>query len=238
MSKSDDIKLQDMFIEGHVDGSQQDVPYVDKEGHHPSTAPVNILSHLSRAQLLSDVDRFVKEKGLEEHVDDIRKGALLAQNPTTFEQLDELTQSDKERIHHENTHRWSQPMTLYLTIAICSLGSNGANLSFPREFGIAGETGTDPWIVGIVNAAPYLAASIVGCWLSDPLNNYFGRRGTIFLTALCLIASPIASGFTKSWQALFACRLVLGLGMGTKGSTVPVFAAENSPTVIRGALGE
>lgn len=110
-------------------------------------------------------------------------------------------------------------------------------MSFPLEFGIAGETGKDPWIVGIVNAAPYLAASLVGCWLSDPLNNYFGRRGTIFLTALCLIASPIASGFSKSWQALFACRLVLGLGMGTKGSTVPVFAAENSPTVIRGALG-
>lgn len=162
-------------------------------------------------------------------------------------------------------------MTLYLTIAICSLGqytflyydlisnqpylhhhvltgaatqgwdqtgSNGANLSFPAEFGIAGETGADPWLVGIVNAAPYLSASLVGCWLSDPLNNLFGRRGTIFITALCLIASPIASGFSKSWQALFACRLVLGLGMGTKGSTVPVFAAENSPTVIRGALGK
>ncbi len=92
--------------------------------------------------------------------------------------------------------------------------------------------------MGIVNAAPYLAASLVGCWLSDPLNNYLGRRGTIFLTALCLIATPIASGFSNSWQALFACRLVLGLGMGTKGSTVPVFAAENSPTAIRGALGE
>jgi MFS family permease len=109
-------------------------------------------------------------------------------------------------------------------------------LSFPREFGIAGETGRDPWLVGIVNAAPYIAASLVGCWMSDPLNNWLGRRGTIFLTALCLVATPIASGFAKSWEGLFAARLVLGLGMGCKGSTVPVFAAENSPTAIRGAL--
>lgn len=87
-------------------------------------------------------------------------------------------------------------------------------------------------------------------------NNYLGRRGVIFLTALCLIATPIGSGFTKSWQGLFVCRLgkymcpfrvvgsfadlllhiVLGLGMGAKGSTVPIFAAENSPASIRGAL--
>lgn len=56
-----------------------------------------------------------------------------------------------------------------------------------------------------------------GCWLADPLNNYLGRRGTIFLSALVLIATPIASGFTHSWQTLFVVRLVLGIGMGAKG---------------------
>jgi hypothetical protein len=64
-------------------------------------------------------------------------------------------------------------MTLYFTIALCSIGaavqgwdqtgSNGANLSFPTEFGIAG-TGRDTWLVGIVNAAPYLASAGLGCW--------------------------------------------------------------------------
>ncbi len=57
------------------------------------------------------------------------------------------------------------------------------------------------------------------------------------------VVTPIASGFTHSWEALFAVRLVLGLGMGAKwvqieswrvawannrnirrGATVPVFA--------------
>jgi MFS family permease len=56
-----------------------------------------------------------------------------------------------------------------------------------------------------------------GCWLSDPFNNYLGRRGTIFVTAIILITTPIASGFTHSWQALFIVRCILGIGMGAKG---------------------
>jgi MFS family permease len=155
-------------------------------------------------------------------------------------------------------------VTLYVTILICSVGaatqgwdqtgSNGANLSFPAEFSLAG-TERGEWLVGVsrggvqrfgasgltfgpqlINAAPYIASAVFGCWLSDPLNNFFGRRGTIFITALILIATPIASGFTHSWQTLFVVRLILGIGMGAKGATVPIFAAENSPTTIRGAL--
>lgn len=64
----------------------------------------------------------------------------------------------------------------------------------------------------------------------------FGRRGTIFITAIILIVTPIASGFTKNWEQLFVVRLILGLGMGAKGSTVPILAAENAPATIRGAL--
>jgi MFS family permease len=115
------------------------------------------------------------------------------------------------------------------------------DLSFPAEFGISNEAGTpnaarNSWIVGVVNAAPYIGSAAwcaldslqfrvvgclsflySGCWVSDPLNNLFGRRGTIFITALILIATPIASGFTHSWQTLFVVRLILGIGMGAKG---------------------
>jgi hypothetical protein len=46
---------------------------------------------------------------------------------------------------------------------------------------------------------PTFTTTRSGCWISDPLNWYLGRRMVIFLTALCLIATPISSGFAKSW---------------------------------------
>ncbi|KAK0251170.1 hypothetical protein LTS09_013679 [Friedmanniomyces endolithicus] len=75
-----------------------------------------------------------------------------------------------------------------------------------------------------------------GAFITDPLNYYLGRRGEIFLTALCLTATPIGSGFAQSWQGLFAARFVLGIGIGAKNATVPIYSAEMAPARIRGAL--
>ena len=72
--------------------------------------------------------------------------------------------------------------------------------------------------------------------MSHPLNHKLGRRGTIFISALFCFASVIGAAFTENWPELFACRVLLGIGMGTKASTIPVFAAENSPAAIRGSL--
>lgn len=97
----------------------------------------------------------------------------LFQTQHGYRDIPELTTEEQNIIEREHTHRWSHPMTLYLTIALCSIGaavqgwdqtgSNGANLSFPLEFGIAGG-GRDTWLVGVVNAAPYLASAGLGCW--------------------------------------------------------------------------
>jgi sugar porter (SP) family MFS transporter len=122
-------------------------------------------------------------------------------------------------------------------------GSNGANLSFPTEFGIPidssvpeAEREHNEWLVGLVNAAPYIASAFLGCWISDPLNNYLGRRGTIFVSAVFCLLTPIGGAISQTWEQLFITRLLMGIGMGLKGSTVPIFAAENSPATIRGAL--
>ncbi|KAK5240220.1 hypothetical protein LTR16_010956, partial [Cryomyces antarcticus] len=95
---------------------------------------------------------------------------------------------------------------------------------------------TNLWLVGLINAAPYIASAFLGCWLSDPLNNYFGRRGTIFFSAVFCLLSVIGSGCSQNWYQLFICRLLLGIGMGSKASTVPIYAAENVPAAIRGGL--
>lgn len=60
--------------------------------------------------------------------------------------------------------------------------------------------------------------------------------GTIFISAIFCLLTPIGGAVTQDWQQLLATRLLLGVGMGVKASTVPVFAAENSPAAIRGAL--
>ena len=75
-----------------------------------------------------------------------------------------------------------------------------------------------------------------GAFIVDPLNHYFGRRGEIFITACCLTATPIGSAFAKSWEGLFAARFVLGIGIGAKNATVPIYSAEMAPARIRGAL--
>lgn len=47
---------------------------------------------------------------------------------------------------------------------------------------------------GLLNGAPYIASAAIGCWTNAPLNKYFGRRGTIFIS--CLIS--FVTGF---WMA-------------------------------------
>lgn len=72
--------------------------------------------------------------------------------------------------------------------------------------------------------------------MTDPLNNWLGRRGTIFFCAIFCTLTVIGSGCAQTWPQLFVCRLLLGLGMGPKATTTPVFAAENTPAAIRGGL--
>jgi MFS family permease len=75
-----------------------------------------------------------------------------------------------------------------------------------------------------------------GAFIVDPLNHYLGRRGELFLTAICLTATPIGSAFARTWQELFAARLIMGIGIGAKNATVPIYSAEMAPARVRGAL--
>lgn len=88
---------------------------------------------------------------------------------------------------------------------------------------------------GLVNSAPYLFCTL-SCLLTYPLNYRLGRRGAIFITCFVSFASCLGQAFVQSWQALFGARLVLGLGIGPKSATVPVYSAECAPANVRGAL--
>lgn len=110
-------------------------------------------------------------------------------------------------------------------------GANGANLSFPVEFGID----HNEWLVGFVNAS----CTIFGLFsapLADPLNNWLGRRGVIFFTGLFVVFPVLAQAFTQTWWELLICRMFMGFGMGIKITTIPIMTSETVPAVIRGGL--
>lgn len=181
---------------------------------------------------------------MSEHAEMFGRAALIARDPDNFESVD-LLDDEREALIYERDHKWHGSKMLWYSIGLCAVGAatqgwdqtgaNGANLSFPKEFGIDGE-GTDEWIVGIINSIIFLTAGLIGAFIVDPLNHYFGRRGEIFITAACLTATPIASGFSRNWQELFAIRFIMGIGIGAKNATVPIYSAEMAPARIRGAL--
>lgn len=72
--------------------------------------------------------------------------------------------------------------------------------------------------------------------VSDPLNHWLGRRNVIFIAAIFSVLSPIGMAVTQTWQQLIGCRILLGIGMGLKEVTVPVYTAEIAPTKVRGGL--
>jgi MFS family permease len=67
----------------------------------------------------------------------------------------------------------------------------------------------------------------------DPVNELCGRRGTIFIAAIFSLLAPFGMGLSQTWGQLAVCRVLLGVGMGLKEVTVPVFSAENVPASVR-----
>lgn len=215
----------------------------------------NPLEGLSHEEVMADVEKFANEHDLNDILPLLKKGALIGQRPTEAGSIPELDEQDRHVLREEVTRRWHHPWALYYTIILNSIaaaiqgwdqtGSNGANLTFDKQFGIPNSPPDCPdqatcdrnqWIVGFINATPYITICLFAGWLSDPINHLIGRKGTIFLAAIFSLLAPIGSALTQHWGQLVACRVLLGIGMGLKEVTVPVYSAENAPTNIRGGL--
>ncbi|OKL60740.1 hypothetical protein UA08_04244 [Talaromyces atroroseus] len=226
-------------------------PIVDAEPLSPENLNVmfeNPLANIPREQLLQDVEDFCQKYNLMDHIEDFRKGALVSQNPAAAMDLTELTDEEKNVLLREHTHKWHQPWELYWLVVMCSMAAavqgmdetvnNGAQTIYLENLGIStrftGNQLND--ITGLIVGAPYLCCAILGCWLTEPMNRYFARRGTIFISCFFAAVASIWQGVANSWVNLFIARFVLGLGIGPKSSTVPVYAAECAPAPIRGAL--
>jgi len=105
-----------------------------------------------------------------EHAELFSKAALVARDQSRFEEINELTAEERAALIYERDHKWHGPKMLWYSIGLCAVGaatqgwdqtgSNGANLSFPQEFGIDG-TGRDSWIVGLINSIIFLTAGLM-----------------------------------------------------------------------------
>ncbi|CAK7244377.1 MAG: hypothetical protein STHCBS139747_005915 [Sporothrix thermara] len=160
---------------------------------------------------------------------------------------DQLTDREREVLAREETHKWSNPRQLYSVIIICSLSAavqgmdetvvNGAQIFYKNEFGIGDPNSSrDSWLVGLCNSAPYLCCAFIGCWLTEPMNKRFGRKGTVFIACVISALACFWQAFTNTWYHMFIARFCLGLGIGPKSATTPIFAAECAPPKLRGAL--
>jgi hypothetical protein len=105
-----------------------------------------------------------------EHADLFGRAALVAREPNRFDTTGGLQDDERAALAYERDHKWHGPKMLWYSIGLCAIGaatqgwdqtgSNGANLSFPEEFGIDG-TGKDEWIVGLINAIIFLTAGLM-----------------------------------------------------------------------------
>ena len=161
----------------------------------PQNYVENPLAGKSKEELFTDVEQFCNQFSLSDHLDDFKRGALLAQSPERLLNRDDadliLTEEERTVLEREKTHRWSQTFTLYWLCVMCSVAAavegmdetvvNGAQALFLEILGIAGPNITryspamQNYLTGVIVGAPFLSAGLVGSWLTEPLNRYLVR---------------------------------------------------------------
>lgn len=206
----------------------------------------NILSQYSEKQVMQMGRNYALKYDLD--ADLFARAAALARTPEEFNAMPFITEQEKIDLNLEATKKWHIPFKLVQVIAVGSMAAavqgmdesviNGALLFYPKQFGVdENGWGKDyDLLQGLINGAPYLAASCIACWMSDSWNRLMGRKWTIFWTCVISALSCVWLALVNNWWHLFIARFVLGFGIGIKSATVPAYAAECTPKHIRGAL--
>lgn len=70
-----------------------------------------------------DVEQFAVEKGMIDYLPVLQKGARLAADAENALLLETLDEEERAILQREVDHKWKHPMSLYMTIIICSIGA-------------------------------------------------------------------------------------------------------------------
>ncbi|QUC16567.1 uncharacterized protein UV8b_00808 [Ustilaginoidea virens] len=127
----------------------------------------------------------------------------------------------------------------WLLVAFASMGGllsgldqsliSGANLYLPRDLGLDRQQNS------LVNSGMPLGA-VGGALILSPANEYFGRKGAIYLSLVLYTLGAALEAGAVNFGSMVAGRVILGLGVGLEGGTVPVYVAETVERRVRGNL--
>ncbi|KAK4118167.1 hypothetical protein N657DRAFT_685427 [Parathielavia appendiculata] len=106
---------------------------------------------------------------------------------------------------------------------------SGANLYLPTDLGL------DTRQNSLVNAAMPLGA-VGGALLLSPSNEWFGRRWSIIISCILYTVGAALEAGAINYGMMIAARVILGMGVGLEGGTVPVYVAETAERKVRGNL--
>ncbi|KAF7555358.1 hypothetical protein G7Z17_g2227 [Cylindrodendrum hubeiense] len=163
-----------------------------------------------------------------------------------------LTQKEKISLVEEREKLFSQKGMFIIICTVCfaaflqghvqssinagSIFADRVGIRRPRDADDTDfATSAENWKLGAMNASPFLVAAFPGAPLALPFNYCFGRRGTLGLSALLIIASSLGSAFATTWVQVLGARVVGGLGMGMKAVSAPILASETAVGYWRGS---
>ncbi|KAK3293375.1 general substrate transporter [Chaetomium fimeti] len=106
---------------------------------------------------------------------------------------------------------------------------SGANLFLPVDLGL------DTRQNSLVNAAMPLGA-VGGALILSPCNEWTGRRWSIIISCILYTIGAALEAGAINYAMIIAGRVLLGMGVGLEGGTVPVYVAETAERKVRGNL--
>ncbi|CEL07039.1 Putative Sugar transporter [Aspergillus calidoustus] len=127
----------------------------------------------------------------------------------------------------------------WLLVAFASMGGllsgidqstiSGANLYLPKDLHLDARQNS------LVNSGMPLGA-VGGALILSPCNEYFGRKWAIMISLILYTIGAALEAGSINYGIIVASRVILGVGVGLEGGTVPVYVAETVERRIRGNL--
>lgn len=128
---------------------------------------------------------------------------------------------------------------LWALIAFASMGGmlsgldqsviSGANLFMPEDLGLSTRENS------LVNGGMPLGA-VGGALLLSPINELWGRKWAIIIACIFYTIGAALEAGAINFPMMVVARLVLGIGVGLEGGTVPIYVAETTETRRRGSI--